>query len=79
MKALICAASVSVALSLLPAKATEEFKNAGDFVDVYNRGGDIFILRLYIRGVGDGIVFSNAQLETRGLHPPRRTPSDAIG
>jgi hypothetical protein len=39
-----------------------EFNTAGDLVDTFNRGGDILRLRAYIKGVGDGLQFSNAEL-----------------
>jgi hypothetical protein len=38
-----------------------EFKTAGGFVDAYQKNNDI-LMRLYIRGIGDGIGVYNAML-----------------
>src|SRR6185437_11322113 len=42
----------------LPSQATE-FETAGEMVDVYQRDGGPLPLRLYLRGLGDGISMYN--------------------
>jgi hypothetical protein len=49
------------------ADAQNEFKTAGGFVDAYRRKNDNIYMRLYIRGIGDGVGAYNASLaETDG-------------
>jgi hypothetical protein len=51
-----------------PLRATE-YETAAEMVDVYSRGGDILPLRLYLRGIGDGISMYNTLLQSQGqLH-----------
>ena len=39
-----------------------EFKTAGGFVDAYQRNNDNLYMRLYIRGIGDGLGVYNAMM-----------------
>jgi hypothetical protein len=61
IKRLILAGAL-IAMALMRAYGQNEFNTAGDLVDTFNRGGDILRLRAYIKGVGDGLQFSNAEL-----------------
>jgi hypothetical protein len=58
----------AAAVLLLAATSTglaneqNEFKTAGGFVDAYQKNNDNIHMRLYIRGIGDGIGVYNAMI-----------------
>ena len=61
------AVATLIAMVTLPAYAANEFETAGAMVERYAKGGDdLLLLRLYIRGIGEGVSISNASLETQG-------------
>ena len=65
MRNALAIAVVVATCVIIPARADNEFENAGSFVEAYGHGDNVQ-MRLYIRGVGDGISIYNALLHTRG-------------
>jgi hypothetical protein len=60
MRTFLAAAVLLVATSST-SLAVNEFATAGDFVDAYHKSDEL-LLRLYIRGIGDGIGVYNAMM-----------------
>lgn len=60
MRTFLAAAVLLVATSST-SLAVNEFATAGDFVDTYHKSDEL-LLRLYIRGIGDGIGVYNAMM-----------------
>jgi hypothetical protein len=56
MRALL-AAVILIAASIAPAHAGNEFSNAADFLKAWDTDNNNLYLRIYIRGVGDGMGF----------------------
>src|ERR1700730_3794638 len=56
MRALL-AAVILIAASIAPAHAGNEFSNAADFLKAWDTDDNNLYLRIYIRGVGDGMGF----------------------
>ncbi|WMT71917.1 hypothetical protein [Bradyrhizobium sp. Ash2021] len=55
-----------------------EFKSAQDMVTRYQQGGDILLLRVYIKGITDGFSVSNASLASSS-HQPLFCPPNTLG
>ena len=64
-------------LDATPLRATE-YETAGEMVEVYSRGGDILPLRLYLRGIGDGVSMYNTLLQSQG-HLAFYCPPEYVG
>jgi hypothetical protein len=63
MRALYAAAVLLLAATSRGlAEEQNEFKTAGTFVDTYQKNNNIY-MRLYIRGIGEGIGIYNAMLD----------------
>jgi hypothetical protein len=61
--ALIAAALAALTMTSVHAETPNQFSNAKAFIERYNRGGDILLLRMYLKGITDGYGFANAELE----------------
>jgi len=71
MRAIVTAA-VLIAALMAPAHAEKNyFGNAGDFVDAYHHGNskENLLLRIFIRGIGEGIGALNAWEKVSGAKP----------
>ena len=68
MRALLTAA-VLIAASIAPANAKNEFGVVGDFLEAWDTTSDNLYLRIYIRGVGDGLGFYNTSVVVSGGKP----------
>jgi hypothetical protein len=66
MRKALAAAVVIATFLILPARAENEFETAGGFVEAYSHGDNVF-MRLYIRGIGDGLSIYNTLLHTQGV------------
>jgi hypothetical protein len=77
MRALL-AAVILIAASLAPAHAGNEFSNAADFLKAWDTDNNNLYLRIYIRGVGDGMGFYNTAVGLEG-GKPLYCPPEKVG
>jgi hypothetical protein len=58
----IVIALAALTMTSVHAETPNHFADAKAFIERYNRGGDILLLRMYLKGITDGYGFANAEL-----------------
>jgi hypothetical protein len=76
----LCAIAVLLlgATSIGLADAENEFKSAGAFVDAYHKDDNLF-LRLFMKGIGEGILSYHALMVVNGEDRAVFCPPDKVG